>query len=182
MKVHTILTNDFDPGRLAELNMKESVCAVIDTIRATSTIATIIGCGGSNILIAPDKKEAYSLKNKFNDFLLCGEEKGLPPAGFDHGNSPIELSEIDCRGKNFILMTTNGTKSILKAKDCPKIYTLSILNLNSAVNAIIETAFNNALDIILLCSGERGKIAYDDAYTAGLAIKYILTKPYKFEF
>ena len=31
-------------------------------------------------------------------------------------------------------------------------------------------------------AGEKGKIAYDDAYTAGLAIKYLLTKPYKIEF
>ena len=47
---------------------------------------------------------------------------------------------------------------------------------------MIESALEKNCDILLLCSGEKGKIAYDDAYTAGLAVKYLLTRPFAFEF
>jgi 2-phosphosulfolactate phosphatase len=180
--VHVILTNKFDQEDVAGISIKESVCAVIDTIRATSTIATMLREGSAAVIIAENKKDALRLKKIFNSYILCGEENGLPPHGFDYGNSPIEISGITAKDKNFILMTTNGTRSILKVREAVKTYTVSILNLYYAINSVINSALEHQSDILLLCSGEKGKIAYDDAFTAGLAVKYILSKPYKFEF
>src|SRR3972149_1198523 len=79
-------------------------------------------------------------------------------------------------------MTTNGTQSIFKTSQCPAVFVLSILNMNYTVDNLIDYAFKNKNDMVLLCSGEKGKIAYDDVYTAGIAIKYLLTKPLRFEF
>ena len=182
MKVHVLLTNRFGPDELGEVKLINCVCAVIDTIRATSTIAAMLGCGGESVIVAADKKQAFELKAFFNDHLLCGEIGGLAPKGFDYGNSPVEISNIGIKGKNFILMTTNGTRSIFKASECAEVFTLSILNINHVLDCMIESALEKNCDILLLCSGEKGKIAYDDAYTAGLAIKYLLTRPFVFEF
>jgi phosphosulfolactate phosphohydrolase-like enzyme len=107
---------------------------------------------------------------------------GLAPKGFDYGNSPVEISNIDAKGKNFILMTTNGTQSVFKVTECAEVFTLSIINLNHVLDRMIESALEKNCDILLLCSGEKGKIAYDDSYTAGLAVKYLLTRPFAFEF
>jgi len=182
LKVHVILSNRFEPAEIAEVKLKNCICAVIDTIRATSTIVTLIGCGAEKVIVAADKKEAFFLKTVFKGSILCGEEKGLPPKGFDFGNSPLEISSADLNGRTFIIMTTNGTQSILKAKQCRKVYALSTLNLNFCIDRIAEKSQESNSDILLVCSGEKGKIAYDDAYTAGLAVKYLLTKPYKLEF
>jgi len=182
LKVHVILSNRFEPAEIAEVKIKNCICAVIDTIRATSTIVTLIGCGADKVIVAADKKEAFFLKSVFKGSILCGEEKGLPPKGFDFGNSPLEISSADLNGRTFIIMTTNGTQSILKAKQCRKVYALSTLNLNFCIDRVIEKSQESKSDILLVCSGEKGKIAYDDAYTAGLAVKYLLTKPYKLEF
>ena len=182
LKVHVILSNKFEPAEIAEVKLKNCICAVIDTIRATSTIVTLIGCGADKVIVAADKKEAFFLKSVFKESILCGEEKGLPPKNFDFGNSPLEISSADLKERTFIIMTTNGTRSILKAKQCRKVYALSTLNLNFCIDRIVEKALESNFDILLLCSGEKGKIAYDDAYTAGLAVKYLLTKPYKLEF
>ena len=182
MKVHVILSNRFEPAEIAEVKLKNCICAVIDTIRATSTIVILIGCGAEKVIVAADKKEAFFLKTVFKGSILCGEEKGLPPKGFDFGNSPLEISSADLNGRTFIIMTTNGTQSILKAKQCRKVYALSTLNLNFCIDRIAEKSQESNSDILLVCSGEKGKIAYDDAYTAGLAVKYLLTKPYKLEF
>lgn len=42
---------------------------------------------------------------------------------------------------------------------------------------MLDYVKKNSGDILLLCSGKTGEIAYDDAYAAGLAVKYLLTKP-----
>jgi 2-phosphosulfolactate phosphatase len=182
LKVHVLLTNRFGPEDLGEVKLSNCICAVIDTIRATSTIAAMLGCGGESVIVAADKKQAFELKALYKDHLLCGEVCGLAPKGFDFGNSPVEISNIGIKGKNFILMTTNGTKSIFKVSECAEVFTLSILNINHVLDCMIESALEKNCDILLLCSGEKGKIAYDDAYTAGLAIKYLLTRPFVFEF
>lgn len=182
MKVHIILTNKFHSDDVSEIDLKNCVCAVIDTIRATSTIATMLGCGGNSVVIADSKAEALKLKKVFNDFILCGEEGGLAPRGFEFNNSPVEISKMGATGKNFILMTTNGTQSIFKVRDCIEVFAISILNLHYTIDFMIDSAIKNSSDLLFLCSGVKGMITYDDAFTAGLAVKYILTRPYKFEY
>jgi len=182
MKIHVIFTNHFESKDIIEVDLKNCVCGVIDTIRATSTIVTILGCGGSEVIVAGNKRQAFIFKKIFKDYILCGEEGGLPPKGFDYGNSPLEISKLDIKDKGFIIMTTNGTQSIFKTIECPAVFVLSILNINYAVDTIVDYAFKNNNDIALLCSGEKGKVAYDDVYTAGIAVKHLLTKPLNFEF
>jgi 2-phosphosulfolactate phosphatase len=182
MKIHVLFTNHFDGKDIAEVDLKNCVCGVIDTIRATSTIVTIIGRGGSEVIVAGNKKQAFIFKKIFKDYILCGEDGGLPPKGFDYGNSPLEISRMDIKDKGFIIMTTNGTQSIFKTSQCPAVFMLSILNMNYAVDTLVDYALENKNDIVLLCSGQKGKVAYDDVYTAGIAVKHLLTKPLKFEF
>ncbi|MCL4417130.1 MAG: 2-phosphosulfolactate phosphatase, partial [Actinobacteria bacterium] len=182
VKIHVIFTNRFESREVAEVDLRNCVCGVIDTIRAASTIATIIGRGGKEVIIAENKRQAFIFKKIFTDYILCGEEGGLPPKRFDYGNSPLEISKPDFKDKGFIIMTTNGTQSIFKTRECPAVFILSILNMSYTVDTIVDYAARNQKDIVLLCSGEKGKIAYDDVYTAGIAVKYLLTKPLRFEF
>jgi 2-phosphosulfolactate phosphatase len=142
----------------------------------------MIGCGGKKVIISDNKRQAFKIKEIFTDYILCGEIGGLPPKGFDYGNSPLEISNLNIKSKNFILMTTNGTRSFIKVSNCKSVFSLSILNLNHTMDQIINLANKNNYDILFLCSGEKGKVAYDDAFTAGLAVKYLLTKPFSFSY
>ncbi len=81
MKIHVIFTNRFDSKDIEEVDLANCVCGVIDTIRATSTIATILGCGGKEVIVAGNKKQAFIFKKIFNDYILCGEEGGLASKG-----------------------------------------------------------------------------------------------------
>ncbi|MCL4377378.1 MAG: 2-phosphosulfolactate phosphatase, partial [Actinobacteria bacterium] len=182
MIVHVVLTNQFKPENLIEVDIKNCVCAVIDVIRATSTIATILGNGGKKIIITGNKKEAFKFKKMYDDYILCGEEGGLPPRRFDYGNSPLEISNLDIKNRNFIMMTTNGTQSFFKVEKCRNVFSLSILNLKYTLDCMLGVAKGSGCDILFLCSGEKGKIAYDDAFVAGLAIKYLLSQPYNLSF
>lgn len=176
MIVDVALSNNFDPESLTT-STGNSVCAVIDVIRATSTIATLFGSGVNSIIIAETLDEAYSLKKAFSERLLCGEKGGLKPDGFDYGNSPLEFSTIDLSGRKIILKTTNGTLSFLKAAKCPAIFSLAALNFRHTMDDILDYARKKAKDILFLCSGEMGRVAYDDTYIAGLAVKYLLSRP-----
>ncbi len=176
MQVDILLSNRIGEDTLRVV-VGDSVCGVIDVIRATSTITTLLAKGIGKIIIADSKKDALSLKKDNGGYLLCGEEGGLPPRGFDYGNSPLELSRLrNLKGKNAILKTTNGTVSFFRVKKSVAAYSMSILNLDYTVDCMAKKAREEKCNILLVCSGEAGRIAYDDVFVAGLAIKKFLTK------
>ena len=59
-------------------------------------------------------EEARELKFKDSDLLLAGERNGLPPEGFNLGNSPEEFEQI--KGRRVVMTTTNGTVAIESMK------------------------------------------------------------------
>jgi len=171
--INVALTNSFDKD-LHDTIISNSVCAVIDTLRATSSISTVFGSGCERIILTKSKDEAYRLKKIFKDYILCGEEEGLPPEGFDYGNSPYEFSGLDLTGKKIIMMTTNGTVSFFRLLKSEYIFSLSLLNLSAVLRQMSEIAKTKSKDIFILCSGKKGHITYDDVYNAGVAVKYLL--------
>lgn len=181
MIVDVALTNTFTSESLI-VDVKSSVCVVIDVIRATTTIATIFGMGAKDIIIASTLDEAFKLKKYFPERVLCGEKDAIRPDGFDFGNSPMELSSLNLKGKKVILKTTNGTVSFLKVIAAPAVYSLAGVNLRYTMDFIAKYAHENSRNILIICSGQEKKIAYDDTYIAGLAVKHLMTKPYTFNY
>jgi len=175
MIIDVAFNNDFKTSP-KHIDTSKYVCGVIDVIRATTTISVMLAKGASEVVIAKNKSQAFSLKKVFKDYLLCGEEGGVPPKGFDFGNSPLEYSHMDLEGKGVILKTTNGTKSFFKTINSKYSFSLSIVNMSYTCGAIIYEAKKNGLDILLLCSGEKGKTAYDDVYAAGFAVNILMQK------
>jgi len=175
MIIDVVLNNDFNTGP-KHTDVSKYVCGVIDVIRATTTISVMLAKGANEIVIAKNKFQAFSLKRVFKDYLLCGEEGGHPPKGFDFGNSPLEYSRMNLEGKGIILKTTNGTKSFFKTVNSKCSFALSMVNINYTCDAMISEAQKNDLDILLVCSGEKGRIAYDDVYAAGFAVNIIKQK------
>jgi 2-phosphosulfolactate phosphatase len=152
------------------------ICLVIDVIRATSTIATALGRGADKVIIAPSSGEAFKARRSFPDALLCGEEKGIKIEGFDFDNSPYRLSGLDLSNRSVVLKTTNGTESILKARNAVETLTLCMLNLGCTMDYAAEASERNRADILFLCSGKWGEVSYDDVYAAGLAIRYLVER------
>ena len=89
----------------------------MDVLRASSSIVTLLERGCERVVAAANIAEARRLHERLPDHLLCGEADGLPPDGFDYGNSPVEFSRLDLAGKSVILATTNGTRALAAAAD-----------------------------------------------------------------
>ncbi|HMS59653.1 MAG TPA: 2-phosphosulfolactate phosphatase [Tepidiformaceae bacterium] len=91
--------------------MPSEAYIVVDVLRATTTIATLFA-GGMTSLIAAGRLELARDLAAAEGRLLMGEVGGLPPAGFDFGNSPVEAAAAPVAGRGGVLFTTNGTAAL----------------------------------------------------------------------
>jgi 2-phosphosulfolactate phosphatase len=157
-------TQTFDSSR--------SVCIVVDVLRASSSIVTLLARGASPVIAAAGIDEARGLHGRLPDYLLCGERGGLPPRGFDYGNSPAEFSRLVLAGKGAILATSNGTRLLAELADAPAVIVGCLLNRTAAANAALEVAREQGMDIAVVCSAAYGGTTFvlEDALGAGAIV------------
>ena len=135
---------------------------VIDTIRATSTICQALASGYSRVFCTAEIEEAQALRSALGAGVLGGERNNVVIPGFDLGNSPREY--LEAQGETLILTTTNGTRAILTAgARSDHVLIASLLN----VSAIVEAAWEEGEDAVVVCAGVHGAFALDDAFVAG---------------
>ena len=136
---------------------------VIDVLRATTTIVTAIASGALGVRPEGSLAAAESAA-RAQGALLGGEREGLPPPGFDLGNSPAAYTPERCRGRQVVLSTTNGTQAALAATGCRSLRAAALVNAEATCRALLA---GGATDVLLLCSGTRTRVAADDAAAAG---------------
>ncbi len=88
-------------------------------------------------------------------------------------NSPLQLSGLDLTRRSVILKTTNGTESILKARNAARTAVLSILNFHCTMDYAFEASKRRQLDMFFLCAGRWGEVSYDDVFVAGLGVRHL---------
>ncbi|MBK9926181.1 MAG: 2-phosphosulfolactate phosphatase [Anaerolineales bacterium] len=91
------------------------VVVVIDVLRAFTNAAFAFSRGAKEIYPVSGVDEALQLKTKIANSLVCGEEGGLPPEGFDFGNSPTQTRELDLADKIIVQRTGAGTQGITRS-------------------------------------------------------------------
>lgn len=155
------------PGEIEQ--PAERVCIVIDALRATSTLAVLFGRGVARVLVSGTIEAARTLKEAVPAALLCGEARGLPPAGFDHGNSPVEFAALPLTGREVILATSNGTRALTALAGARAVFTGSLLNLNACMRAAVYVASTEIADITVVCAGNHlgTRFSLEDTAVAG---------------
>jgi 2-phosphosulfolactate phosphatase len=148
------------------------VVAVVDVLRATSSLVTMFERGLLRALISDSLRDARQLA-LCNFSLLCGEAKMLPVAGFDYGNSPAEFNGLSLKGKSAVLWTTNGTKALGAAAESPAVIAAALVNRRAAARRLLDEARARRLDVLILCAGlERGAaFSLEDTVTAGAVVE-----------
>lgn len=143
------------------------VCIVIDVIRASTSLITLVDRGASRILIAADIATARQLAPRYDGAVLAGEQDALAPPGFDYGNSPVELSRADVAGRPVIFVTTNGTVAIRAVERNGPVIIGALRNRSAVCAEAWATASEQHLDLTIVCAGREGAFGIDDAYCAG---------------
>jgi len=142
-----------------------NVVVVIDVLRATSTITQALAAGYESVLCTDSLERAALMRGPGR--VLAGEQRGVMPAGFDQGNSPLDA--MRCGGRELVLATTNGTPAIVAAAELGSPVLLGcLLNFDAVLKALLEPAGAVELDLLIVCSGTDGALALEDAYVAGL--------------
>ncbi len=150
----------------------EGVCAVVDVIRATTTLVAMAEAGDPEIWIAGDVAAARQAAEHLGpNTLLCGERGGLPPQGFDHGNSPREFQEIDLTDRRAVLSTTNGAYAIERWGHSRRTFIAALRNAGAVAKCLLGDPDVPTITITIACAGRSGALALDDLYTAGVIVQ-----------
>lgn len=90
------------------------IVLIIDVLRAFSTAAYAFSRGAKQIHLVSGVQEALDLKAKLPNTKAMGEVGGLPPEGFDFGNSPTRILENDLTGITLVQRTGAGTQGAVR--------------------------------------------------------------------
>lgn len=149
------------------------VCVVLDVLRASSTLVTLLEQGAAPLYVAESVEAARALADRLASRgarpLLCGEVGGLPPAGFDHGNSPTELARVPLRGRPVVLATSNGTRALAALAAAPAVLVGCFRNAAAVAARGLVLARALGADLTLVCAGDAHGTAFslEDAVAAG---------------
>jgi 2-phosphosulfolactate phosphatase len=153
------------PELLHLYKIEGKIIVVIDILRATSCMVTAFAHGVKSILPVASLDECRQLKKE--GFTCAAERDGKKEEGFDLGNSPFSYMGEGLRKHPIAMTTTNGTMAITLSKKAKQVIIGSFLNLSSIINYL---SVQNE-DIILLCSGWKGKVNLEDSIFAGAVVK-----------
>ncbi|MDB5276843.1 2-phosphosulfolactate phosphatase [Ferruginibacter paludis] len=164
--LHTSLS----PALLHLYNVSNSIVVIIDVLRATSTIATVLH-NGAKCIIPVDSVAACIRIGKQIEGITAGERDGQIAEGLAHGNSPFEYPREFVGGKTLVLTTTNGTKLLHMAleKGAKKIITGSFGNLTAVCDYLIEQKRH----VILGCAAWKDRVNIEDTLFAGAVINRV---------
>ena len=148
--------------------------AIVDVLRAATTVATALGNGAKSVIPLEGADEVISRSKEFHrsQILLAGEQKMHPVAGFDLGNSPQAFKPKVVDGKTILITTTNGTRTLLGVQGARDIVIASYVNF-TAVLAMMKVAASSNTDIAIICAGEEGSFTLEDAACAGRYVRAI---------
>ncbi len=161
-------------GELAETDPAGRVVAVIDVLRASTTIVTALANGARAVVPFADADELMTRARQFErgDVRLAGERRMLPVEGFDLGNSPAQFTPAAIGGRTVLLTTTNGTRALIAAQGAADIVVASYVNL-AVVTAMLRTALRGGTDVVIACAGQDGHYALEDSSCAGTFVRAV---------
>jgi 2-phosphosulfolactate phosphatase len=152
----------------------DSVFAVVDVLRASSAIVTLLERGVPAVIPAASVEEARELRERLPDCLLCGERDSLPPPGFDYGNSPTEFAARELKGRPAILTTSNGTRVLNRLAAAPAVLVGALINREAAAKAMLALAAEHGRDATVVCSAEATSVSLEDTLGAGAIVEAAL--------
>ncbi|HTE52371.1 MAG TPA: 2-phosphosulfolactate phosphatase [Kofleriaceae bacterium] len=140
------------PEAVSELR---EVVVIIDVLRAFTTAAYAFASGASEIVLVAGVDEALALRQRSPGALLVGEIDGYPIDGFDHGNSPHEISRRAFAGARLIQRTTSGTCAAIDARHATELLAASFVCAEATVRHILGL---EPAHVGLVLSGRRGDV------------------------
>lgn len=123
---------------------------IIDVFRAMTVEAYIMRGNAAALYPVGDKDLAYRYKEEHPEAILVGERNGVMLPGFDFGNSPSQVKNVDFTGKTVVHTTSAGTQGTANAKGASEIITGALVNAKAIARYIRK---KNPETVSLVCMG-----------------------------
>jgi 2-phosphosulfolactate phosphatase len=127
---------------------------VIDVIRAFTTAAFAFGAGARAIELVDTVEAALARRAADPGLRIMGEVGGLPPTGFDFGNSPLEIATADVAGRTLVQRTSAGTQGAVR---CAGAAPLLLASFACARATVAHLRAARARALTLVCTGPEGE-------------------------
>lgn len=154
-----------------DAKMATGLAVVIDVFRAFTVEPYLINNGAKKLIPVGDMQIAYDYKKKDNNCILIGERNGIILPGFDYGNSPSQIENIDFSGKTIIHTTSCGTQGIVKSINAKEIITGSLVNAKAITRYITKNRIEE-ISLVALC--REGELPFDEDMLCAKYIKSLL--------
>ncbi len=128
----------FDRYILEDCHQAAGIVLVIDVLRAFSTAAYAFSRGAKEIRLVSSVDEALKLKSQLVNAKAMGEVSGLPPEGFDFGNSPTRILEHDLNGITLIQRTGAGTQGAVRAVNANVMLATSFVVARATIEYVLK--------------------------------------------
>jgi 2-phosphosulfolactate phosphatase len=160
-------------GALAPADIAGRVVAVIDVLRASSSIAAALANGAKAVIPLESSEEVITRAKAFErgEIRLAGERRMLPIPGFDLGNSPREFTRHAVDGHTILMATTNGTPAITNTAGARDVVIAAYVNF-TPVLSLLRSALRGGTDITIVCAGRDRQFALEDAGCAGRYVSH----------
>ncbi len=147
------------------------ITVIIDVFRAFTVESYLINNGTKKLIPVADVNLAYKLKEQNDSFILVGERHGKILPGFDYGNSPSQIKNVDFSGKTVVHTTNAGTQGIDNAINASEILVGSLVNAKAIAKYI---KMKDPSTVSLVCMGLEGKSQTEEDNLCAYYIKCLL--------
>ena len=170
-KVHVLYRKE----ELDQVRVDGKVVVVLDVLFATTTIASALAHGASDVIPTMDEwgARARAAELPEGSFVASGELNAETLSGFA-APTPLALLEHGVAGKTLVYSTTNGTVAVQKSAAAAHVYAGALVNGEALVACIAER--HPGETVILLCSGSAGNVNYEDMVGAGYLADLLATR------
>ena len=156
------------PSELTPAALDGRVVAVIDVLRATTTIAAALHAGARTVIPFVETEDAVRTARQYErgEVTLAGERHMVAIPGFDLGNSPLEFTTERIGRQTVLLTTTNGTRALLAAEDAKTVYVAGYANFSVTLDRL-QVALDTGHDVAIVCASREGLPSLEDSACAG---------------
>jgi len=164
----------FGVQQLGTADVQGRVVAVIDVLRASTSIAVALANGAKAVVPFDSSEDVVNRAKQFErrEVKLAGERRMHAIPGFDLGNSPREFTAEIVEGKTILFTTTNGTQALTAVQGARDVVVASYVNFSAAL-AMLRAAARGGTDVSIICAGRDRQFSLEDSACAGRYARFI---------
>jgi 2-phosphosulfolactate phosphatase len=152
------------------------VTVLVDCLRASGTIATLLDRGAERVLVVAEPDQALALRDALvrsgEHVHLVGERGGVKLPGFDLGNEPISASAN--LAPTCVFTSSNFAYCCLAAQDAPVLLVGTTVNAAACARTAKTLAKENKCEIALVMAGfaqDPARLNLEDLLACGCLIE-----------